>query len=321
MAHENLFIFTASNLEAYQHYIDTIERGFSIDTIKDHLTKDQVTALSNIFLNGDMRAWGATPGPVNKKTWEKMKVGEPILIYRKGHLEYYATIVFKIHSPDIAKILWGTNFKGETWEYVYFLDGLTELSVPLKIYNETLEFDQNYKPQGFSRISKIDTIKQKFGSIEDLLHYFVSGKWVEKEAKYTPEVKKEIINERLIRQIGNRPILEANLENLIVNRMDDVEPGLRLIDRQLDTKEVGRLDLLCEDKNKDLVVIELKRAAAGPSIIDQTQRYMGWLIAHKAKPGQKVRGIIVVGTKDTALEYAVKANPTMAVETFSLSFK
>ena len=93
------------------------------------------------------------------------------------------------------------------------------------------------------------------------------------------------------------------------------------MDRQVDTREVGRLDLLCEDKEGALVVVELKRFKAGSSIIDQIQRYMGWVMEHRAKEGQKVRGIIVVGTKDTALEYAARANPNITVKVFTISFE
>ncbi len=70
-----------------------------------------------------------------------------------------------------------------------------------------------------------------------------------------------------------------------------------------------------------MVVVELKKFKAGTSIIDQVQRYMGWVMEHKAKPGQKVRGIIIVGAKDTALEYAVKANPLISVKVFTISFE
>jgi len=67
-----------------------------------------------------------------------------------------------------------------------------------------------------------------------------------------------------------------------------------------------------------LVVIELKKMKAGPSIIDQIQRYMGWIKVNKAKQDQEVRGIIVVGKKDTALEYAVEANPLIQLKVFSI---
>jgi hypothetical protein len=316
-----LFRITASNDEAYQHYIDTIERGFPLDSIKHFLDQKQIDALKNIYGDKLIRAWGATPGKGNIKTWEAMSVGDPVLIYRKGNFEYYAFVTFKLHYPDLAKHLWGANVEGATWEYVYFLDNLVEISVPVKIYNEILGYNEAFHPYGFSATDsdKLKHLEKQFGSVEAFLNYLIQGKWIEKETSYPKEIKEDIIQERLKRQIGNVPILEANLENFVVNKVEEIERGLKLIGRQVDTKEVGRLDLLCEDINKNLVVVELKRGSAGPSIIDQTQRYMGWAMDHKAKPGQKVRGIIIVGSKDTALEYAVKANPMMQVKSFELN--
>jgi hypothetical protein len=228
-----------------------------------------------------------------------------------------------MHYPELAKHLWGTNTKGETWEYMYFLDNLTDISVPIKIFNELMQFNEAFRPYGFASTDseRLDKLEAKFGSIAGFLNYLSEAKWIEKETRYPVEVRENIMKERLSRQIGNTTILEANLENLIVDRVDEIEPGLNLIGRQVDTKEVGRLDLLCEDKDKNLVVVELKRGAAGPSIIEQIQRYMGWAIKHRARPGQSVRGIIIAGSKDTALEYAVSANPLMKVKTFSLSIQ
>ncbi|HZS42848.1 MAG TPA: endonuclease NucS domain-containing protein [Candidatus Paceibacterota bacterium] len=319
----NLFRITASNPEAYQHYIDTIERGFPLDSVTSFLDQDQIFALRNIYGDKLIRAWGATAGSGNIRTWHQLNIGDPILIYRKGNFEYYAFVTFKIHNKDLAKHLWRTNPQGETWEYVYFLDGLVEISVPLKIFNELMGFNEAFRPYGFAATEsmRLNRIENKFGSVIDFLNYLREGKWVDKETQYPAEVKENIIKERLLRPIGNTTILEANLENLIVDKVSEIEPGLNLIGRQVDTKEVGRLDLLCEDKDKNLVVIELKRAAAGPSIIEQIQRYMGWAIKHRAQPGQRVRGIIIAGSKDTALEYAVSANPLMEVKTFNLSIQ
>jgi hypothetical protein len=319
----NLFRITASNPEAYQHYIDTIERGFTLDSIKQFLTPAQTEALQHIYGGKLIRAWGAIPGTGNKRTWEKMEVGDPLLIYRKGNFEYYAFVTFRLHNPELAKHLWHINTEGETWEYMYFLDKLSEISVPRKIFNELLGYEENFQPYGFSTTDNEKTkfIIERYGSIESFLNYLSEGKWVEKETQYPTEVKAKIIEERISRHTGHTAILEANLENLLVDRVEQIEPGLKLIGRQVDTREVGRLDLLCEDKEGNLVVVELKRAAAGPSIIDQTQRYMGWAKAHKAKPGQNVRGVIVVGAKDTALEYAASANPMVQVKEFALTIR
>lgn len=323
MMKNNLFVITATNPEAYQHYIDTIEEGFALDDICSLLEPEIYEKLKVIYGGEKIKAWGATPGEGNLRTWNKLAEGDRVLIYRVKNFEYFATVVSKIHNRVLAEKLWKSNSKGETWEYMYFLDDLTEISVPVEEFNKMVEFKENYTPQGFSCIKedRQELLIKKYGSIDEFLVYLSGGKWLESTKLYTPEVKKEIIRERATRSVERTGILEANLEKFLSDRVDQIEDGLKLVSRQLDTGVVGRLDLLCEDKVGNLVVVELKKDKAGSSIMDQISRYMGWVIEHKAQPNQKVRGIIILGKKDTSLEYAVKSNPSIEVKIFSISFQ
>ena len=92
---DHLFIFTASGTEAYQHYIDTIENGFSLESVSSFLPTSDFNNLSKIYGSKSVRAWGALPGKGNLKNWQGMQVGDPILIYRNKNFEYYAFLVYK----------------------------------------------------------------------------------------------------------------------------------------------------------------------------------------------------------------------------------
>ena len=100
-----LFILTAGSEEAYKHYIDTIEEGFKADDIKQFLTEEEYKAIKALFGDRTIRAWGATPGPGNKRNWEKLDIDDKILIYRKLNYEYIARVVFKFHNAELAKHL------------------------------------------------------------------------------------------------------------------------------------------------------------------------------------------------------------------------
>jgi len=84
-------------------------------------------------------------------------------------------------------------------------------------------------------------------------------------------------------------IREADLENFIVKNTQLIGPKLTLKDRQVDTRE-GRLDLLFEDENKDLVVVELKLHEIGRGAVNQLRSYM-----HQVRKdwNKEVRGVIV----------------------------
>ena len=100
--------------------------------------------------------------------------------------------------------------------------------------------------------------------------------------------------------------------------MDEIEPGLNLLERQLSTP-AGRLDLLCKDREEQYVVVELKREQGTDQVVGQILRYMGWVKDHYRT--DKFRGIIVVGSKDQALSYAIKAVSNVQVKEFRLLIK
>ena len=120
---------------------------------------------------------------------------------------------------------------------------------------------------------------------------------------------------------GYRPIAskidEKSLEGMLAGRLELLEPGLTLIQRQFSIEGVGRIDLLCRDRKKDLVVVEIKRPSAGNrEVVGQIAAYIGWIRRNMAGPGQRVRGIIVVGKEDEKLRYSIEALENVSVRPF-----
>lgn len=129
--------------------------------------------------------------------------------------------------------------------------------------------------------------------------------------------------QKLSDRLGHTHTLsEQNFENVICERLEDIEEGLTLVRRQYSINPVGRIDILCKDKNGDLVVVELKKyGAPNHSIIDQITGYMGYIKDKEAKENQKVRGIIIIGRKDERLEYSARVIPNLTVKTFKFSIE
>jgi hypothetical protein len=119
-------------------------------------------------------------------------------------------------------------------------------------------------------------------------------------------------------RVRREQILERNLEDLLIQQLESIEPGLKLVGRQLGTP-AGRLDILVQDSSGHYVVIELKRTIGRDQVVGQILRYMGW-VSEKFK-ADKVRGIIVVGDKDPLLAYAAKVVPNLTVKKFIISVK
>jgi len=123
--------------------------------------------------------------------------------------------------------------------------------------------------------------------------------------------------------------LEMHLEQFLLENWSSVDWGRRLVlwkdedgrpGHQYPTP-VGRLDFLCADEDSNaLVVVELKRGSPSDRVVGQTARYMGWVAAHVAGPGQAVEGVIVAHDADDRLRYAVQPVPGMTVLLYEVSF-
>jgi RecB family endonuclease NucS len=71
--------------------------------------------------------------------------------------------------------------------------------------------------------------------------------------------------------------------------------------------DVPNINLLMRDRDKNYVVVELKKGKTEDGVVGQTLRYMGWVRENLSK-GKVVRGIIVVpkGEVTNKLEMAIK---------------
>lgn len=126
-----------------------------------------------------------------------------------------------------------------------------------------------------------------------------------------PSVLKETKNQ-------HGQIAERNLEDFVLLQLEKIEPGLKLVERQLSTS-AGRLDILCQDHLGLYVVVELKRDQGTDQVVGQILRYMGWV--QENYNTDKVRGIIIVGRKDNLMSYAVKTVPNIQVKEFRLTIE
>lgn len=119
--------------------------------------------------------------------------------------------------------------------------------------------------------------------------------------------------------------LERDLEKSLLCNLAQLEPGLRLYDRngmtgqQLDTGTVGRLDLLCIDQSDGFVVVEIKAGVVDDRACGQILRYMGWVSENLAH-GSTVRGIIIANDFTDSLKYAAKAMTGVGLRRYAVHF-
>jgi hypothetical protein len=124
-----------------------------------------------------------------------------------------------------------------------------------------------------------------------------------------------------------RFFMEKQLEDFIVHNWDKTELGKKY-DLVLENGEaaqqyptdIGPIDILARDKkNKNYVVIELKRNQTSDDTVGQLTRYMGWIKEKKKDSG--VKGVIICGEYDKKLDYALKMVPSVEIFLYQVDFK
>lgn len=150
------------------------------------------------------------------------------------------------------------------------------------------------------------------------------------QIKFYPKTEKEMegIDEEPDKdKIEIVPDLEKILESVIVENLEQIEDGLKLYydDEDVPGKQyptdIGRLDLLCLDKNNNFLVIELKKEKAPDKTIGQIARYMGWVNANLSEDNQEVRGLIISHESNDKLEYAASMFDDVDIKQYEIEMR
>lgn len=120
-------------------------------------------------------------------------------------------------------------------------------------------------------------------------------------------------------EVHYQSLIHRNFNQIFSGKLEYYDP-----ERQneknghFDTQEVGEIDFLAIDQNKDLVVIELKIESTDVTL-GQILRYMGWVNKNLCKKNQKVKGLIIAEIKDNRLEYALTVTPNVTFRKMKLN--
>ena len=162
------------NQGAREHYRDTIENDVIIDEVSDLLTESEISNLKAIYPNGRMKVWGVTPGlnGQNARKWERMSEGDVTLLAQNGAIFASAVTTFRTQNNALASELWGFDDKGQTWEYVYFLDEVKKQEIPYLNLNRAVGYKDNNVIQGFTVLSeeKSEALLETF-DLESEIYY------------------------------------------------------------------------------------------------------------------------------------------------------
>lgn len=161
----SIILQPSGNKDAREHYQDTISNPVTLSDIKVFLSKNHFEALKEIYPTEKCMIWGVTPSKINIGKWNKIRKGDVTLFSKSGGIFASAVTTYKLHNEQLANHLWKTNNKGQTWEYVYFLDEVVEHNIPYADFNSVVGYAPNYIIQGFNVLDqqKSKLIFDEFG--------------------------------------------------------------------------------------------------------------------------------------------------------------
>ncbi|MBI3004861.1 MAG: hypothetical protein HYY49_05530 [Ignavibacteriales bacterium] len=230
---KNIFIvyMAPGNNEQMVHYEDTIKNRVAQDRILKFVDLNLGQRLREIFLNKPIAVWGSRDSSSNRSKFEKMQIGDDILIVEGGKIRLLGKIAEKTVNPDLSQELW-QNIQGGTregWNLVYFIANPIELDLPFARFRELFDYEPNYTLRGFTSVSeeRVERFIENYGDLYSALERLKKEKKVEKR----PPAVKEPLGEYPQREesIAEKPepVDEATLSEHVTMQWKLVQLGLK----------------------------------------------------------------------------------------------
>ena len=132
----------AGDPASISHYVDTMDSPVPLSDMSAFLTEADQRLLSSIYPDGFAPTWGVTRSKDGQSAnaWRRLEVGDVTLFFRNKRAISSGVMTHKLHSEALAEYLWNRNKDGSTWEYIYFLDEITPLDIPVKDFNAVVGY-------------------------------------------------------------------------------------------------------------------------------------------------------------------------------------
>lgn len=113
--------------------------------------------------------------------------------------------------------------------------------------------------------------------------------------------------------------LERDLQSALRDSIDDLEPGLSIVDGGRERKvDAGFIDILAKDQQGSYVVVELKAGESRPAALTQTLSYMASIKASESAP---VRGYLIAAKHHPQVVLAAEMLPNLTLKTYRYRFE
>jgi hypothetical protein len=142
---------------AREHYQDTIRTPVPLDLIAQYVEPSDFALLAEMFPERAVPTWGVVPGDNGRNVdrWERVANGDILLFAGQGAVRATGVVRHKLRNRELALRLWSTDEDGETWEYIYFVDQITECEIPYAAFNAAAGYAAKNVIQGFEVLDDV----------------------------------------------------------------------------------------------------------------------------------------------------------------------
>lgn len=185
----NIFIvyMAPGNYEQMVHYQDTIKNRVPQERLFKHLDHNLQSKLRNIFGNKPIAVWGSRASNTNRSRFERMMPFDDILIVEGDTIKLLGKVADKTINADLSRELW-KNLRGDSsdaWSLIYFIANPLEIELPFNELNKLFNYQENYKPQGFTSISndRLEEFYTKYDDLYSILQRIKQGRTYERKSE------------------------------------------------------------------------------------------------------------------------------------------
>jgi len=166
------------------NFNSTMKNPVELDRIVKY-EKSIEKSLRLVYKSGKVPTWGVTPAKnkTNITKWQKVNRGDVVFFYADQKYFASAVVTGKVHSKELAIDLWKWKDKEKTitWEYIYFLDEVKYIDIPILDMNSLINYKTD-KLQGFTVLSQkqSDSILNVYEYISEIHNTPVSNEGYKK---------------------------------------------------------------------------------------------------------------------------------------------
>jgi len=149
-----VIIQPAGSPEDQRRYAATVSSLVPTGAIIPYTPRDVSDYLLAQYGDQGAAVWGVSAGTNESgaRSWARISAGDTVLFIRDGFITSAGVVSLKFRSTDFALELWGANEDGTVSEYVYLLEKIRSLNVPIEVLHIVGAGVPELFSQGFSAL-------------------------------------------------------------------------------------------------------------------------------------------------------------------------